>query len=81
MTDTAPRVRLIGVRLQLDVVTDDGTNLTMLPVQPVSIPAAEWAAFDLGALLGELQRRVTSEAASGALPAPPPTPETAATAD
>lgn len=56
------RVRLVGVTLQLDVVTDDGETLTPVQVQPIPVTAAQWPAFDLEAVLAEIQQQAIGQA-------------------
>lgn len=36
------RLRVVGYLVQPQIMADDGENLTPLPVQPVTIPAADW---------------------------------------
>lgn len=61
------QVRIVRYHVQLEVVVDDGTNLTPLPVAPLSVNAVDWPQFSasgLAAAIEELQSRVggTSEA-------------------
>lgn len=37
------RLRVVGYLIQPQLMADDGETLTPLPVQPVTIPAADWA--------------------------------------
>lgn len=39
------RVRAIQYVVQPILVADDGTDLTPLQIEPLTIPAAEWATF------------------------------------
>jgi hypothetical protein len=63
----SPRVRLVGVTLQLDVVTDDGETLTPVRVQPIPITAAQWPNFSLDEVLAEIEQQAITQSA----PAPP----------
>lgn len=36
------RLRIIGYLVQPQIMADDGENLTPLPVQPLTILAADW---------------------------------------
>jgi hypothetical protein len=56
-----PRVRLVGVTLQLDVVTDDGETLTPVRVQPIPVTAAQWPTFDLGPVLAEIEAQAIAQ--------------------
>lgn len=38
-----PRLRIHGYLIQPKAFTDDGENLTELPVQPIFVPRSEWA--------------------------------------
>jgi hypothetical protein len=66
-TATPPRLRLVGVTLQLDVVTDDGETLTPVRVQPIPITAAQWPTFSLDEVLAEIEQQAITQSA----PAPP----------
>lgn len=39
---TGLKVRLVAVKLEASLVTDDGTTLTPLPVGPQTVTAADW---------------------------------------
>lgn len=39
---TANRLRVVGYVIQVQVMADDGYNLTPLNVRPIFIPAADW---------------------------------------
>lgn len=53
-----PRVRLIAVTLQLQVVADDGDTLNPLQVQPITVVAKDWETFSLEAQVADLQRQL-----------------------
>jgi hypothetical protein len=59
-----PRLRLVGVTLQLDVVTDDGETLTPVRVQPIPVTAAQWPTFSLDAVLAEIEGQAITQPAS-----------------
>jgi hypothetical protein len=54
------RARLVAVSVQLELVTDDGVHdyVTPLPVQPIRVAAADWAAFDVDAQVADVQRQI-----------------------
>lgn len=52
----ASRLRLVAVHCQLEVVADDGVDLTPVPTASIVVPATAWPP-DLGAILAELQQR------------------------
>lgn len=44
----APRVRIVGWRVQPIVMLDDGENLSPLPVQALEVAAQHWQEFKDG---------------------------------
>lgn len=58
---SAARVRLIGLTVNLDVVTDDGETLTPVRVQPIAVTAAQWPSFDLRAVLADIERQTVTD--------------------
>jgi hypothetical protein len=59
---TSLRARLVSVTVQLNLVTDDGTNLDPIPVQPIQVRAVDWPQFDLGLQLADVQRQLDESA-------------------
>lgn len=56
---SAPRVRVVSVTVQLQVVADDGgPYLEPLVVQPITVKATDWAKFDLDTEIADLQRQL-----------------------
>lgn len=55
-----PRIRLVAVTLQLDVVADDGVDLQPLQAPAIVVPAKLWPP-DLDAVLADLQARFDAE--------------------
>jgi len=43
-------VRLVRALIQLDLVIDDGTALTPIEIQPITVPGADWP-LDLDTVL------------------------------
>ena len=46
-------VRLVRAVIQLDLVIDDGTTLTPVEVQPITVPGADWP-LDLDRVLAKV---------------------------
>lgn len=60
------RVRVVQYVVHPVLVVDDGDNLDPLQVEPITVPAAGWAAFIDGGLdhaLAELQEGLNAEPA------------------
>ena len=58
------RMRLVGWQVLPVVMRDDGENLEQVQVQPLSIPAAQWATFKDGGddqAIAGLRRQVEGE--------------------
>lgn len=68
------RMRLVGWAVQPVVMADDGENLEPVPVQPLTIPAAQWDEFKNGgdeSALDTLRQQVEGSPAPGSPPDPP----------
>lgn len=57
-----PKVRLVRVIVQLDLVVDDGTLLDPLQVQQIQVDARDWPAWDINEVVAQAQEQVTERA-------------------
>lgn len=55
------RVRLVGVVVSLEVVADDGATLHPIELQPLRVPATEWAGFDIDTALAQVQAQLDGQ--------------------
>lgn len=55
-----PRVRLVSVVVQLNLVADDGNVLEPLNVQPIQVPAKEWPNWDVARVIAEAQNQLAA---------------------
>lgn len=52
------RVRLVGLVVQLSLVTDDGEDLTPINIEPIHLTQAQWESFNLDNVLKEVEVKV-----------------------
>lgn len=55
------RARLVGVVISLEVVADDGDTLHPIELQPLRVPASEWAGFDIDITLAQVQAQLDGQ--------------------